>query len=58
MSEPSPQAVALQRQFEEWFAELQKLSSQPLNPDDWGGRWFDYYTPADALTAGPESDDE
>lgn len=50
--------AAMNAQFDAWFAELQKLSSVALNPDDWGGRWFDYYSPADALAAGPERDDE
>lgn len=48
----------LNAEFDAWFAQLQALTSEALDPDDWPERWFDGYTPADALKAGPESDDE
>ena len=50
----SPQEAVLKQQFESWFSRLQALTSETLNPDDWVGRWFDGYTPEDALNDGPE----
>lgn len=47
----------LQNEFDNWFAKLQELSTDSLDPDDWTGRWFDGYTPSDALAVGPEVDD-
>lgn len=46
----------LNAEFEEWFAKLQALTSEALVPEDWTERWFDGYTPADALEDGPEED--
>jgi len=43
----------LQNEFDIWFAKLQNLSELELDPDDWTERWFDGYTPAAALEAGP-----
>lgn len=46
----------LEAEFNAWFARLQALTSRALEPDDWTGRWFDGYTPEQALTEGPEED--
>lgn len=48
----------LNAEFDAWFAKLQALTSKQLNPDDWPERWFDGYTPEEALEAGPENDEE
>lgn len=50
-------AKRLQTEFDNWFAKLQELSTDKLDPEDWTGRWYDGYTPSDALAAGPEDDD-
>jgi hypothetical protein len=52
-----PMEAQLNDQYEAWFAQLQQLSTEPLNKDDWVERWFDGFTPAEALDAGPESRD-
>lgn len=44
----------LNAEFDAWFARLQALTERVLVPEDWGGRWFDGYTPEDALEDGPE----
>lgn len=46
----------LEAEFDAWFVRLQALTKDPLNQDDWTGRWFDGYTPEDALEDGPEVD--
>lgn len=46
----------LQSQYNDWFKRLQALTDQALDPDEWTGRWFDGYTPADALQDGPDED--
>ena len=45
---------ALQEAFDAWFARTQALTSEPLKPEDWTERWFDGYTPQEALEEGPE----
>ena len=47
----------LEAEFDAWFARLQLLTSDALEPSDWTERWFDGYTPSDALAAGPEWED-
>lgn len=47
----------LNAEFDAWFAKLQALTSDALDQEDWTERWFDGYTPEDALAAGPESDE-
>lgn len=46
----------LQAEYDAWFVQLQALSKDPLRPEDWTGRWYDGYTPAEALEDGPDSD--
>lgn len=48
----------LNAEFEAWFAQLQALASEALTPEDWTERWFDGYTPEQALKDGPEYDGE
>ena len=47
----------LNADFDEWFAKLQAISDVELTAEDWPERWFDGYTPAQALAAGPEHQD-
>jgi hypothetical protein len=54
----SPQEAVLRRQYDEWFSQIQALSPDKLNPDDWVTRWFDGYTPQEALEDGPEPDND
>ena len=49
---------ALNAEFTAWFEALQSLTAQPLDPEEWTGRWYDGYTPAQALEDGPESDSD
>jgi hypothetical protein len=49
-------AEQLQDQFNTWFQELQHLTDEPLTPEEWTGRWYDGYSPAEALADGPEED--
>jgi hypothetical protein len=44
----------LNAEFDAWFKQLQALTKDKLDPDDWGGRWFDRFTPEEALADGPE----
>jgi len=57
MSENDTEA-RLKAEFDEWFARLQAIetrrSGAKLDPEDWAGRWFDGYTPEEALEDGPE----
>lgn len=46
----------LQTEFDNWFAKLQEISTEQLDPEDWTGRWYDGYTPSDALAVGPEAE--
>ncbi len=46
----------MEAEFDAWFARLQALTSEALEPDDWTGRWFDGYTPEQALEVGLEED--
>lgn len=39
-----------------WFAKLQALTSRDLAPQDWVTRWFDGYSPSEALEEGPADD--
>lgn len=40
----------LDAEFNEWFAKVQALTDEALEPDDqWAGCWFDGYTPEEAL---------
>ena len=50
-------AEKLNAEFDAWFAQLQALTRKTLIPEDWTGRWYDGYTPANALEHGPETDD-
>ena len=44
----------LNAEFEAWFKKLQALTDRALVPEEWTGRWYDGYAPADALAEGPE----
>lgn len=44
----------LNAEFDAWFAKLQALTDVALNKEDWTERWFDGYTPEEALEDGPE----
>ena len=46
----------LQTEYDEWFKKLQALTSRALDPKDWTGRWYDGYSPAEALEDGPDED--
>lgn len=46
--------LRLNAEFDAWFKRLQALAKDELDPDDWGGRWYDGYTPEHALADGPE----
>ena len=46
----------LQAQYDAWFGKLQALTDRALNPEQWTGRWYDGYTPAEALEDGPDHD--
>lgn len=46
----------LNADFDAWFVKLQALTTEILDPEDWTGRWYDGYTPAEALEDGPEDD--
>jgi hypothetical protein len=48
----------LEEEFEAWFARLQALTPDELTPEDWTERWFDGYSPEEALEDGPEMDDD
>lgn len=43
-------------QYEAWFKQLQALTSEVLDIEDWTGRWYDGYTPSEALEDGPDED--
>lgn len=43
-------AERLNTEFEAWFAKVQALSKQPLEPsEEWAELWFDGFTPEEAL---------
>lgn len=46
----------LQDKYDAWFEELQHLTTNLLDPNDWTGRWYDGYSPAEALEDGPDED--
>ena len=47
----------LDAEYMAWFAKLQALTDVALDPDaGWIGRWYDGYSPAEALEDGPEDD--
>ncbi len=46
----------LTAEFDAWFLRLQAHTDAALVPEDWTERWFDGFTPADALAVGPEND--
>ena len=46
----------LQDKYDAWLEELQRLTSKVLDPSDWTGRWYDGYSPAEALEDGPDDD--
>jgi hypothetical protein len=44
----------LETDFDAWFTRLQALTPEVLVAEDWTERWFDGYTPEDALQDGSE----
>ena len=46
----------LNAEFDAWFKRLQSLTSEQLIPEEWTGRWYDGYAPAEALQDGPDED--
>lgn len=45
----------LNKDFDDWFARLQALTPATKHvQEDWAERWFDGYTPEEALEDGPE----
>lgn len=55
-AQPGSLAHKLQTEYDDWFKRLQALTNKELSPDDWTGRWYDGYTPAEALADGPDED--
>lgn len=49
-------AETLQADFDAWFKKLQALTDRALTQDEWTGRWYDGYTPEEALEDGPDED--
>lgn len=46
--------ITAQQHYDVWFKQLQALTSLALEPEDWTGRWYDGFTPAEALQEGSE----
>lgn len=55
MSEADPD---LNLDFDEWFTRLQALTNEALVEDDWVTRWYDHFTPEEALEDGPEDEED
>lgn len=55
-AEPGSIAHGIQEQYRIWFEDLQHLTSRALDPKDWTGRWYDGFSPAEALAEGPDND--
>jgi hypothetical protein len=47
-------SAKIDAEYAVWFEKLEAVAGKKLNPDDWFGRWFDYYTPKQAWEDGPE----
>lgn len=46
----SDMETKLNAEFDVWFAKIQALSKEPIEPDeDWAELWFDGYTPEEAI---------
>lgn len=56
--EPKALGESISASYEAWFKQLQALTSDDLSAADWTGRWYDNYTPAEALLEGPDEDRE
>ncbi len=56
MPMPTDMEANLHADFDAWFKCLQALTSEPLYPPDWTERWFDGYTPEEALEDGPDAE--
>jgi hypothetical protein len=55
MSETKPiTAESLEAEYMIWFAKLEAVAGKKLDPDQWVGRWYDYFAPEEAWEAGPE----
>lgn len=57
-AQPGSIAHQLQAEYEAWFKRLQALTDEALDGDDWTGRWYDGYSPEEALAAGHDEDVE
>lgn len=55
-AQPGSVAHKLQAEYDEWFKRLQALTSKVLLPEEWTGRWYDGFTPEEALKEGPEEE--
>ena len=47
----------LKAEFDSWFARLQALTTEKLNPEDWTVNWYDGWTPEESLAHGPAEQD-
>lgn len=55
-AQPGSIAHNIQTAYSEWFARLRALTDAPLIFEAYTGRWYDGYTPEDALRFGPDPD--
>lgn len=46
----------LKASFEQWFKRLQSLTETKLVAEHWAERWYDGYSPQEALDSGPDPD--
>jgi hypothetical protein len=47
----------LNAEYDAWFKQLQALTKDELDPDEWVDLWYEDYTPAEALEVGPEDEE-
>jgi len=45
-------------EYDAWFKRLQALTKDELDPNEWVDRWYENYTPAEAMEIGPEDDEQ
>lgn len=48
----------LRTDFDQWFAKLQALTTEKLDPEEWTVNWFDGWTPEASLEHGPADQDD
>lgn len=56
-TKPGSISDQVQMEFDVWFRQVQALTPDVLNPEEWTGWWFDGCTPAEAIAKGPEPPD-